>query len=74
MLTWSPEQKHFSVEKRGLLSTPAGNPFLSLCQVEVERRPWLYKSEYGQQVGGFVKEFANIAFVTVKVKLVSDIS
>ncbi|CAF90164.1 unnamed protein product, partial [Tetraodon nigroviridis] len=35
-------------------------------QVEVERHPWLYNDENGQQVGGFVKEFGNIAFVTVK--------
>lgn len=42
----------------------------SVSQVEVERHPWLYNDEHGQQVGGFVKEFDNIAFVTVKVKLV----
>lgn len=36
-------------------------------QVEVERRPWLYEDHHGQQVGGFVKEFDNIAFLTVKV-------
>lgn len=35
----------------------------------MERRPWLYEDKYGQQVAGFVKEFDNIAFVTVKVKL-----
>ncbi|XP_056885586.1 lysosomal protective protein isoform X2 [Takifugu flavidus] len=35
-------------------------------QVQVERRPWHYEDEYGQQVGGFVKEFDNIAFITVK--------
>lgn len=43
-----------------------------MSQVEVERRPWLYNNEYGQQVGGFVKEFDNIAFITVKVNLMSD--
>uniref|UniRef100_G3NFZ3 Carboxypeptidase n=1 Tax=Gasterosteus aculeatus aculeatus TaxID=481459 RepID=G3NFZ3_GASAC len=35
-------------------------------QVEVLRRPWLYVDEDGQQIGGFVKEFDNIAFLTVK--------
>lgn len=43
--------------------------FISTAQVEVERRPWLYEDKYGQQVGGFVKEFDNIAFITVKVNL-----
>lgn len=52
-------------------STPAGNPlFICASQVEVERHPWLYIDENGQQVGGFIKEFANIAFVTIKVNLV----
>uniref|UniRef100_A0A3Q1HWN1 Carboxypeptidase n=1 Tax=Acanthochromis polyacanthus TaxID=80966 RepID=A0A3Q1HWN1_9TELE len=35
-------------------------------QVEVQRRPWLYDDIDGRQVGGFVKEFDNIAFLTVK--------
>ncbi|KAF7207458.1 lysosomal protective protein isoform X1 [Nothobranchius furzeri] len=35
-------------------------------QVEVQRRPWLYQDIDGEQVGGFVKEFDNIAFLTVK--------
>ncbi|XP_071349377.1 lysosomal protective protein [Trachinotus anak] len=35
-------------------------------QVEVQRRPWLYNDKDGRQVGGFVKEFDNIAFLTVK--------
>uniref|UniRef100_A0A3Q0S0Z6 Carboxypeptidase n=1 Tax=Amphilophus citrinellus TaxID=61819 RepID=A0A3Q0S0Z6_AMPCI len=35
-------------------------------QVEVQRRPWIYNDADGQQVGGFVKEFDNIAFLTVK--------
>ncbi|XP_059186259.1 lysosomal protective protein isoform X2 [Centropristis striata] len=35
-------------------------------QVEVQRRPWLYDDDDGRQVGGFVKEFDNIAFLTVK--------
>lgn len=35
-------------------------------QVQVQRRPWLYTSSDGKQVGGFVKEFENIAFLTVK--------
>ncbi|XP_047439631.1 lysosomal protective protein [Mugil cephalus] len=34
--------------------------------VEVQRRPWLYDDVDGRQVGGFVKEFDNIAFLTVK--------
>lgn len=36
-------------------------------QVQVSRRPWLYEGEDGRQVGGFVKEFNNLAFLTVKV-------
>ncbi|XP_053103772.1 lysosomal protective protein isoform X2 [Hemicordylus capensis] len=36
-------------------------------KVEVTRRPWVYSDEDGQdQIGGFVKEFTNIAFLTVK--------
>lgn len=36
--------------------------------MEVARRPWLFTDENGQdQIGGFVKEFTNIAFLTVKV-------
>nr|AWM30697.1 cathepsin A [Rachycentron canadum] len=35
-------------------------------QVEVQRRPWLYNDKDGRQVGGFVKDFNNIAFLTVK--------
>lgn len=37
--------------------------------MEVQRRPWLYDNVDGRQVGGFVKEFDNIAFLTVKVNL-----
>lgn len=35
-------------------------------QVQVQRRAWLYEGADGKQVGGFVKEFENIAFLTVK--------
>nr|XP_056700336.1 lysosomal protective protein [Euleptes europaea] len=36
-------------------------------KVEVSRRPWIYTDENGQdQIGGFVKEFTNISFLTVK--------
>ncbi|XP_075993849.1 lysosomal protective protein [Genypterus blacodes] len=35
-------------------------------EVEVMRRPWTYVDTDGEQVGGFVKEFSNIAFLTVK--------
>uniref|UniRef100_A0A8D2KYT3 Carboxypeptidase n=1 Tax=Varanus komodoensis TaxID=61221 RepID=A0A8D2KYT3_VARKO len=36
-------------------------------KVAVSRRPWIFTDENGQdQIGGFVKEFANIAFLTVK--------
>ncbi|KAM6928397.1 lysosomal protective protein [Xenentodon cancila] len=35
-------------------------------QVEVQRRPWLYDDVDGRQVGGFVKEFNGITFLTVK--------
>uniref|UniRef100_A0A672TYZ3 Carboxypeptidase n=1 Tax=Strigops habroptila TaxID=2489341 RepID=A0A672TYZ3_STRHB len=39
----------------------------SLCQkVQVARRPWLYTERGENQIGGFVKEFTNIAFLTVK--------
>uniref|UniRef100_A0A3P9PMC2 Carboxypeptidase n=1 Tax=Poecilia reticulata TaxID=8081 RepID=A0A3P9PMC2_POERE len=33
-------------------------------QVEVQRRPWVYDGLDGHQIGGFVKEFNNIAFLT----------
>lgn len=33
------------------------------------RRPWLYTDQGENQIGGFVKEFTNIAFLTVKVGL-----
>uniref|UniRef100_A0A8C8DL37 Carboxypeptidase n=1 Tax=Oryzias sinensis TaxID=183150 RepID=A0A8C8DL37_9TELE len=35
-------------------------------QVQVQRRPWYYEDVDGRQVGGFVKEFDNIAFLTIK--------
>ncbi|XP_078092172.1 LOW QUALITY PROTEIN: lysosomal protective protein [Mustelus asterias] len=35
-------------------------------KVTVNRRTWLYKDENGDQVGGFVKEFGNLAFLTIK--------
>ncbi|XP_036007614.1 lysosomal protective protein [Fundulus heteroclitus] len=35
-------------------------------QVEVQRRPWVYEGQDGRQIGGFVKEFNNISFLTVK--------
>ncbi|XP_069035657.1 lysosomal protective protein [Lepisosteus oculatus] len=35
-------------------------------EVQVNRRTWLYNNGDSQQVGGFVKEFSNLAFVTVK--------
>uniref|UniRef100_A0A4W5RF48 Carboxypeptidase n=1 Tax=Hucho hucho TaxID=62062 RepID=A0A4W5RF48_9TELE len=35
-------------------------------EVQVKRRPWLYYTGESQQVGGFVKEFSNLAFLTVK--------
>lgn len=38
-----------------------------MSQVQVQRRPWIYEDVDGQQVGGFVKEFDNIVFLTVKV-------
>ncbi|XP_061584741.1 lysosomal protective protein [Cololabis saira] len=37
-----------------------------LQQVEVQRRTWLYDDVDGRQVGGFVKDFNNITFLTVK--------
>ena len=33
----------------------------------MQRRPWIYYNGDSQQVGGFVKEFSNLAFLTVKV-------
>lgn len=39
-------------------------------QVQVQRRPWIFSDETGQdQIGGFVKEFTNIAFITIKVRV-----
>ncbi|KAL8179801.1 UNVERIFIED_CONTAM: hypothetical protein K2H54_072969 [Gekko kuhli] len=36
-------------------------------KVEVSRRPWIYSDESGQdQIGGFVKEFTGISFLTIK--------
>uniref|UniRef100_A0AAR2K7F8 Carboxypeptidase n=1 Tax=Pygocentrus nattereri TaxID=42514 RepID=A0AAR2K7F8_PYGNA len=35
-------------------------------KVEVKRRSWLYFNGQNQQVGGFVKEFTNLAFLTIK--------
>lgn len=35
------------------------------------RRPWLYTERGENQIGGFVKEFTNIAFLTIKVGLCS---
>ncbi|XP_067092510.1 lysosomal protective protein [Osmerus mordax] len=35
-------------------------------QVQVKRRHWTYNTGESQQVGGFVKEFSNLAFLTVK--------
>ncbi|XP_076870067.1 lysosomal protective protein [Brachyhypopomus gauderio] len=35
-------------------------------QVQVKRRTWLYFNGESQQVGGFVKEFSNLAFLTIK--------
>ncbi|KAG7494260.1 lysosomal protective protein [Solea senegalensis] len=35
-------------------------------QVTVQRRPWFYDADDGRQVGGFVKEFGNMTFLTVK--------
>lgn len=36
--------------------------------MEVQRRPWLVNYEdSGEQIGGFVKEFSNISFLTIKV-------
>uniref|UniRef100_A0A674B6X8 Carboxypeptidase n=1 Tax=Salmo trutta TaxID=8032 RepID=A0A674B6X8_SALTR len=40
--------------------------FVESLQQEVKRRPWLYYTGKSQQVGGFVKEFSNLAFLTVK--------
>uniref|UniRef100_A0AAY4EGQ9 Carboxypeptidase n=1 Tax=Denticeps clupeoides TaxID=299321 RepID=A0AAY4EGQ9_9TELE len=35
-------------------------------QAQIKRRPWIYNNGDSQQVGGFVKEFDNLAFLTVK--------
>ncbi|XP_048464151.1 lysosomal protective protein [Rhincodon typus] len=34
--------------------------------VTVNRRTWLYNDGNGEQVGGFVKEFGNLTFLTIK--------
>ncbi|KAM9482205.1 lysosomal protective protein isoform 2-T2 [Clarias gariepinus] len=35
-------------------------------EVQVQRRAWLYNNGETQQIGGFVKEFSNLTFLTVK--------
>ncbi|KAM4692295.1 lysosomal protective protein-like isoform 2-T3 [Rhinophrynus dorsalis] len=36
-------------------------------KVQVQRRPWLYNEEgEQQQIGGFVKEYSNLTFLTIK--------
>ncbi|XP_023652393.1 lysosomal protective protein isoform X2 [Paramormyrops kingsleyae] len=35
-------------------------------EVQVKRRPWLYYTGESMQVGGFIKEFSNLAFMTIK--------
>lgn len=36
--------------------------------MQVQRRPWIYFNGETQQIGGFVKEFTHITFLTVKVR------
>lgn len=43
--------------------------YVVLWQVTVQRRPWLYFNGETQQIGGFVKEFSNLTFLTVKVSI-----
>ncbi|XP_075033800.1 lysosomal protective protein [Mixophyes fleayi] len=35
-------------------------------KLQVQRRPWLYTDGDQQQIGGFVKEFTNLTFLTIK--------
>ncbi|OCT62781.1 hypothetical protein XELAEV_18043872mg [Xenopus laevis] len=35
-------------------------------KLQVQRRPWLYNEGGQQQIGGFVKEFSNLSFLTIK--------
>ena len=54
------------------ISTLNWNVILNLVfvilQVIHETHPWYYKSKnIGTQIGGFVKEYENIVFLTVKV-------
>ncbi|KAM4622784.1 lysosomal protective protein-like isoform 2-T2 [Discoglossus pictus] len=35
-------------------------------KLQVHRRTWLYIEEGAQQIGGFVKEFTNLTFLTIK--------
>ncbi|GCB78696.1 hypothetical protein scyTo_0020136 [Scyliorhinus torazame] len=44
------------------------NQYLKLlaARVTVNRRTWLYNDGNGDQVGGFVKEFGNLALLTIK--------
>ncbi|KAG8007219.1 Lysosomal protective protein, partial [Nibea albiflora] len=69
---WFVESLHQQVSQVPGVSTSVClscvNPCVStsVSQVEVQRRPWFYDDEDGRQVGGFVKEFNNIAFLTVK--------
>ncbi|KAI5619569.1 lysosomal protective protein precursor [Silurus asotus] len=38
-------------------------------EVQVKRRPWFYNNGETKQIGGFVKEFSNLSFLTVKVQV-----
>nr|XP_034957815.1 serine carboxypeptidase-like 25 [Zootoca vivipara] len=53
---------------RWSLGVPSGSKNrVSAWQLQVARRPWIYTDENGQdQIGGFVKEYTNISFLTVK--------
>ncbi|MEE6520714.1 hypothetical protein FKM82_018640 [Ascaphus truei] len=35
-------------------------------KLQVHRRPWLYNEGEQQQIGGYVKEFSNLTFLTIK--------
>ncbi|XP_063315230.1 lysosomal protective protein-like [Pelobates fuscus] len=35
-------------------------------KLQVQRRPWMYNDGDQQQIGGFVKEFSNLTFLTIK--------
>ncbi|XP_030067888.1 lysosomal protective protein isoform X2 [Microcaecilia unicolor] len=67
----APEWGMFSsevFEHYGRIVTDMTKQYLKLLSalLQVNRRAWLYNDGNSEQIGGFVKEFSNIAFLTVR--------